>query len=201
MWLLIFPDHDFSQQPCVAEPLLCCHQSPVLVTSHIIAAPPHNLVHPIEVPFLVCAAGASQHALAEETSPDVTKKLFDLNTVAPINLTQALLPHILAPSPHTQTPQSSFPRPQQPNSVSQQASSTKQTADGALHQRAEGGHEGGQRGCHIVVVGSMAGKVPAPGQAVYSACKTALVGYFSSLQSELADRYMLASEHCCSNGA
>ena len=43
-------------------------------------------------------------------------------------------------------------------------------------------------GCHIVVVGSMAGKVPAPGQAVYSACKTALVGYFSSLQAELADR-------------
>ena len=45
----------------------------------------------------------------------------------------------------------------------------------------------------------MAGKVPAPGQAVYSACKTALVGYFSSLQSELAARYASASVLIVSN--
>jgi len=39
----------------------------------------------------------------------------------------------------------------------------------------------------IVVVASMAGKVPSPGQAVYSACKMALYGYFASLATEVAD--------------
>ncbi|XP_015572107.1 dehydrogenase/reductase SDR family member 7 isoform X1 [Ricinus communis] len=38
---------------------------------------------------------------------------------------------------------------------------------------------------HFVVMSSAAGKVPAPGQAVYSASKFALNGYFQSLRSEL----------------
>ncbi|KAL6761352.1 hypothetical protein V8C86DRAFT_2536220 [Haematococcus lacustris] len=38
----------------------------------------------------------------------------------------------------------------------------------------------------IVVVASMAGKVPSPGQSVYSACKMAVFGYFSSLATEVA---------------
>ncbi|KAI8032303.1 Dehydrogenase/reductase SDR family member 7 [Camellia lanceoleosa] len=38
---------------------------------------------------------------------------------------------------------------------------------------------------HFVVMSSAAGKAPAPGQAVYSASKFALNGYFHSLRSEL----------------
>ncbi|XP_050206029.1 uncharacterized protein LOC126655772 [Mercurialis annua] len=38
---------------------------------------------------------------------------------------------------------------------------------------------------HFVVMSSAAGKVPTPGQAVYSASKFALNGYFQSLRSEL----------------
>ncbi len=40
----------------------------------------------------------------------------------------------------------------------------------------------------LVVVASAAAKVPSPGQAVYSASKAALWGYFSSLATEVADR-------------
>ncbi|ONM19287.1 NAD(P)-binding Rossmann-fold superfamily protein [Zea mays] len=39
---------------------------------------------------------------------------------------------------------------------------------------------------HFVVMSSAAGKVPAPGQAIYSASKHALNGYFASLRSECA---------------
>lgn len=39
--------------------------------------------------------GASQHALASETSDEVAQQLIDLNTMAPIKLTRALLPHML----------------------------------------------------------------------------------------------------------
>jgi dehydrogenase/reductase SDR family member 7 len=45
------------------------------------------------------------------------------------------------------------------------------------------------QGCgRIVPVASMAGRVPSPGQAVYSAAKHALVGYFASMASEVAGR-------------
>lgn len=40
----------------------------------------------------------------------------------------------------------------------------------------------------LVVVSSMAAKVPSPGQAVYSAAKMAVWGYFTSLATELADK-------------
>mmetsp|Transcript_22461 Transcript_22461/g.62024 ORF Transcript_22461/g.62024 Transcript_22461/m.62024 type:complete len:328 (+) Transcript_22461:177-1160(+) len=46
---------------------------------------------------------------------------------------------------------------------------------------------GQKRPARIVVVASMAAKVPSPGQSIYSACKMALYGYFSSLATELAD--------------
>ena len=105
-------------------------------------------------------AGASQHALAEDTTAEVAQKLFQLNTLGPINLTQALLPLLLHPSKHQ--PDSNPENPAQPIKAT--------------------------RPCHITVVGSMAGKVPSPGQSVYSGCKTALMGYFASLQAELAAR-------------
>lgn len=39
---------------------------------------------------------------------------------------------------------------------------------------------------------SAAGKVPGPGQAVYSASKHALNGYFASLRSEVSKFHMVA---------
>ncbi|GAB4835366.1 hypothetical protein Ancab_000276 [Ancistrocladus abbreviatus] len=41
---------------------------------------------------------------------------------------------------------------------------------------------------HFVVMSSAAGKTPAPGQAVYSASKFALMGYFHTLRSELCHK-------------
>ncbi|KAK6911754.1 Short-chain dehydrogenase/reductase SDR [Dillenia turbinata] len=41
---------------------------------------------------------------------------------------------------------------------------------------------------HFIVISSAAGKIPTPGQAVYSASKFALNGYFHSLRSELYQR-------------
>lgn len=41
---------------------------------------------------------------------------------------------------------------------------------------------------HFVVISSMAGVRPSGGQAIYSASKSALMGYFLSLRSEMADR-------------
>jgi dehydrogenase/reductase SDR family member 7 len=40
----------------------------------------------------------------------------------------------------------------------------------------------------LVVIASMAAKIPSPGQAEYSAAKHALIGYFLSVAAELADR-------------
>lgn len=86
-------------------------------------------------------AGASQHSLAEQTSAEVVAQMFALNTLGPINLTRAALPHMLT-----------------------------------------------RRRGRIVVVSSMAGLVPSPGQAIYSACKHALNGYFATLLTEVCDR-------------
>ena len=103
----------------------------------------------------------------------MTQKLFQLNTLAPINLTQALLPYILQPLHGQGGPPAEGQESQQ----------------GQVQEGPEEGLQGGlQGGCHIVVVSSMAGKVPSPGQAVYSGCKTALVGYFASLSTELSAR-------------
>ncbi|TVU03661.1 hypothetical protein EJB05_50849 [Eragrostis curvula] len=49
---------------------------------------------------------------------------------------------------------------------------------------------------HFVVMSSAAGKVPAPGQAVYSASKHALNGYFSSLRSELCTKGIKVTVVC-----
>lgn len=120
------------------------------------------------------ASGASQHALVEDTTAEVTQKLFHINTLAPINLTQALLPHIL------ESPLGQGASPDGPQG-SQQDGHAQEGSERGLQRGAKGG-------CHIVVVGSMAGKVPSPGQAVYSGCKTALMGYFASLSTELSAR-------------
>ncbi|KAI9078388.1 hypothetical protein K1719_039607 [Acacia pycnantha] len=49
---------------------------------------------------------------------------------------------------------------------------------------------------HFVVISSAAGKTPAPGQAVYSASKHALNGYFHSLRSELCQKGIKVTVVC-----
>ncbi|KAL3650107.1 hypothetical protein CASFOL_006510 [Castilleja foliolosa] len=49
---------------------------------------------------------------------------------------------------------------------------------------------------HFVVMSSAAGKTPAPGQAVYSASKFAVNGYFHSLRSELCQRGITVTVVC-----
>ncbi|KAL6954737.1 hypothetical protein U1Q18_040812, partial [Sarracenia purpurea var. burkii] len=49
---------------------------------------------------------------------------------------------------------------------------------------------------HFVVMSSAAGKTPAPGQAVYSASKFALNGYFHSLRSELYQKGIKVTVVC-----
>ncbi|KAI3894413.1 hypothetical protein MKX03_016919 [Papaver bracteatum] len=49
---------------------------------------------------------------------------------------------------------------------------------------------------HFVVMSSAAGKVPAPGQAVYSASKYALNGYFHTLRSELNQKGIKVTVVC-----
>lgn len=49
---------------------------------------------------------------------------------------------------------------------------------------------------HFVVMSSAAGKVPSPGQALYSASKHALNGYFSSLRSELCTKGIKVTVVC-----
>ncbi|ONM19289.1 NAD(P)-binding Rossmann-fold superfamily protein [Zea mays] len=49
---------------------------------------------------------------------------------------------------------------------------------------------------HFVVMSSAAGKVPAPGQAIYSASKHALNGYFASLRSELCTKGIKVTVIC-----
>ncbi|XP_074292371.1 uncharacterized protein LOC141619243 [Silene latifolia] len=49
---------------------------------------------------------------------------------------------------------------------------------------------------HFVVMSSTAGKTPAPGQAVYSASKFALNGYFHSLRSELFQKGIRVTVVC-----
>jgi len=153
----------FIQSPHRSHPVLV----PVLFKPMLSLSLSHALL-------LICGhlrTGASQHALAEDTSPEVTQKLFQLNTLAPINLTQALLPHILSPQASSESPEA--------------------------HTQSPGDAAASQGQCHIVVVSSMAGKVPSPGQSVYSGCKTALMGYFASLGTELAGRYGCVANVSC----
>ncbi|XP_076928337.1 uncharacterized protein LOC143592275 isoform X2 [Bidens hawaiensis] len=53
-----------------------------------------------------------------------------------------------------------------------------------------------KRGGHFVVMSSAAGKTPAPGQAIYSASKFALNGYFHSLRSELYQKGIKVTVVC-----
>eukprot|EP00877_Chromochloris_zofingiensis_P006070 jgi/Chrzof1/1716/Cz10g18120.t1 len=93
------------------------------------------------IDYIIHNAGASQHALCSTTTAAVTDQMFQLNTLGPIKLTRALLPHMLS--------------------------------------RGKG---------RVVVIDSMAAKVPSPGQAVYAACKSGLYGYFAGLATEVADQ-------------
>ena len=73
------------------------------------------------LPYFTIYEGASQHAMAEDVSAEVTDRMFELNTLGPIKLARAALSHML--------------------------------------RRKKG---------RMVVIASMAAKVPSPGQAVYS---------------------------------
>ncbi|VVA96313.1 unnamed protein product [Arabis nemorensis] len=53
-----------------------------------------------------------------------------------------------------------------------------------------------QGGGHFVVMSSAAGKVPSPGQAIYSASKHALHGYFHSLRSEFCQQGIKVTVVC-----
>ncbi|EOA29513.1 hypothetical protein CARUB_v10014155mg [Capsella rubella] len=53
-----------------------------------------------------------------------------------------------------------------------------------------------QGGGHFVVISSAAGKVPSPGQAIYSASKHALNGYFHSLRSEFCQKGIKVTVVC-----
>lgn len=44
--------------------------------------------------------------------------------------------------------------------------------------------------CRHVVIASMAGVVPSPGQAAYSAAKAGVRAYFASVAAELADKWV-----------
>eukprot|EP00878_Enallax_costatus_P028471 GHUV01030755.1.p1 GENE.GHUV01030755.1~~GHUV01030755.1.p1 ORF type:complete len:242 (+),score=58.72 GHUV01030755.1:199-924(+) len=47
------------------------------------------------IDYIINNAGASQHALAVDTSDDVARQLMELNAMAPIRLTRAILPHMV----------------------------------------------------------------------------------------------------------
>ncbi|KAH7414625.1 hypothetical protein KP509_14G002200 [Ceratopteris richardii] len=49
---------------------------------------------------------------------------------------------------------------------------------------------------HLVLVSSVAGKIPSPAQTVYSASKHAVNGYFHSLRAELADKNIKVTVVC-----
>ncbi|XP_077229186.1 uncharacterized protein LOC143862078 isoform X1 [Tasmannia lanceolata] len=53
-----------------------------------------------------------------------------------------------------------------------------------------------RRAGHFIVMSSAAGKTPAPGQAVYSASKYAVNGYFHSLRSELCKKGIKVTVVC-----
>ena len=91
------------------------------------------------VDYIFHNAGASQHAVVEETSVAVATQLLNLNLHAAVNVARVTLPYML--------------------------------------DKGKGWH---------VVISSMAGVVPSPGQAVYAAAKAGLRAYFGSLKAELA---------------
>ena len=142
-----------------------------------------------------------QPAAVEKVSADVADKVFQLNVLGPIALTQAALP-----SPwHCRLVAVSFTIAALTEfwlhaGASQHAAVEEVSAEVAdkMFQlnvlgpialtRAALPFLLSRRHCRIVVVSSMAAVVPAPGQAIYSGTKLALHGYFSTLQSELNDR-------------
>ncbi|KAL6771473.1 hypothetical protein ACKKBG_A26525 [Auxenochlorella protothecoides x Auxenochlorella symbiontica] len=120
----------------------------VLLLRLDVLGPPATLAEAVEtacsafggagLDYIFHNAGASQHAVVEETTCDVATELLHLNLHAAINVARATLPYML--------------------------------------RRGKGWH---------VVISSMAGVVPSPGQAVYAAAKAGLRAYFGSLKAEM----------------
>lgn len=86
--------------PCDMVQVLCGPASKACRTKHmplhfadasLLLLPPCAMVPR----HCCCCAGASQHALVSETSDEVAEALLDINTLAPIRLTQAVLPHMI----------------------------------------------------------------------------------------------------------
>jgi dehydrogenase/reductase SDR family member 7 len=128
--------------------------------------------------------GCSQHSLAEETSADVADAMLRLNTLAPIALTRAALPVTalpvvasLLPSRRAVITHRADPAVVPPTKVPCQL--TLLMAAQAMLKRRQG---------RILVISSMAGRIPSPGQALYSAAKFGLNGYFQALSTEICDR-------------
>jgi NAD(P)-dependent dehydrogenase (short-subunit alcohol dehydrogenase family) len=75
------------QHVFIGAALACLHPPPP--HTHTWFLPPH--ARGLRAPH----TGASQHALAAETTGEVAEKLLKINTLAPIRLTQAALPLML----------------------------------------------------------------------------------------------------------
>jgi short-subunit dehydrogenase len=164
--------------------------------------------------LVLSAAGASQHALSWQTSAGVTQELLALNAAGPMLLTRAALPHLIRrlvlgashccvcfvcfaslcfSSGTCAITRTSWQKTNQHQSVKAQRLA-KALLKGEAHQLTQCCNLYCQSVCRrkgrLVVVASMAALVPSPGQAVYSAAKMALRGYFSSVATEVADTWV-----------
>ena len=137
------------------------------------------------------SAGASQHAAVEDVSAGVARQMFELNVLGPLALTRAALPFLLSrrrcrivvvssmaavvPAPGV------LPRP--PHALCRAfaaCSALDWCSQPFLPPGAPNIWPGSQHSLWHMLLGA--------GQAVYSATKLALHGYFQTLQSELNDR-------------
>lgn len=71
----------------------------MVVVAHMLCSfshrPPHH-PQPTHLTRHLAAPGASQHAAAEDTSPEVAAALLNLNLEGPLGLARATLPHMVA---------------------------------------------------------------------------------------------------------
>ncbi|KAK9846693.1 hypothetical protein WJX84_009409, partial [Apatococcus fuscideae] len=131
------------------------------------------------ISHLVLNAGAGQAGAVEDTPHQVPEQLLGLNSVAPIRLTQALLPFWLPHQDSLQDQSGGTSRSQHQGPTAEPSASPSKSLPPRSRQ---------QHKRRITVVSSMAAKVPSPGQALYAASKATLHGYYHSLASELANR-------------
>ncbi|WAR19061.1 DHRS7-like protein [Mya arenaria] len=109
----------------------------------------HVLKYFKQIDLLVNNAGRSQRSLIVDTAVEVDRQVLDLDLLAPISLTKAVLPHMIA--------------------------------------RGRG---------HVMCTSSVAGKLPAPGSATYSAAKHGLQGFFDTLRIECAPHNIAVTMAC-----